>query len=466
MQLLLTHQKAGIAFVVTQWDQQEGAYLTWPPGGMKTRTTIEAVRLQAKRLNRPLKVLVLCPKVAKGVWAQELERWVSASRQVDVPVIFGDSALQRRADGTLWLITNYDQIINKTKEKVLAKWGADVLVLDEAHYCASISSARSRAVARLAKKIHYHLLLSGTPSDNPWGWYPQYRLIASPTDPVWSQQTYTAYKNRITLFAGPMMPWRDKNRGANGYDPEYLEVAKQAAARYSHVIDKSVLNLPEPVTTVVPITLSPSEMKAYEQMEHDLFVEFKDTDTVADAPSVLTKILRLQQITGGFVADTEHGIHRFGTSKLDACMELVEERVGAGQKVVIVARYREDCAALQKAMKVKYGTINGDTSDKDRADIMASFQTGSLMVVILQPRAGGVAISLSAASAMIIYSAEVSSIVMEQVIGRCWRPGQTGHLQILPLLVPHSVDSDLWGALQNKMEYTSLVKLLLAHLKG
>ena len=67
---------------------------------------------------------------------------------------------------------------------------------------------------------------------------------------------------------------------------------------------------------------------------------------------------------------------------------------------------------------------------------------------------------------MILYSTEPSSIVMEQVIGRCWRPGQTGHLQIMPLIVKGSVDETIWMALQNKMEYTSLVKLLLEHLRA
>ena len=458
---LRPHQKAALGKAAVNLKCGAGTYIAHPPGLGKTLDGIAFSELVQHIRGLPTKVLVLCPKVAKAIWAQELEKWIGPSN-LDGAVPWAAVTAHFR-EGLGFFITNYDQL-SKEHEKLLMKWAPDVLILDEMHYVKSPSSQRTRAVKRLAKRIPYRMGLSGTPSNSPLDWHAQMQILA-PQDPYW-QKTFTQFKLSMIIPTGPLQPWPDRKRGANGFWPEELDRAIAATKPYVHVVSKDVLNLPEPVTTVVPITLSPSEMKAYEQMEHDLFVEFKDTDTVADAPSVLTKILRLQQITGGFVADTEHGIHRFGTSKLDACMELVEERVGAGQKVVIVARYREDCAALQKAMKVKYGSINGDTSDKDRADIMASFQTGSLMVVILQPRAGGVAISLSAASAMIIYSAEVSSIVMEQVIGRCWRPGQTGHLQILPLLVPHSVDSDLWGALRNKMEYTSLVKLLLAHLKG
>ena len=408
------------------------------------------------------RVLVLCPKSVKAVWRDEIKKW-SAGEECPGP--FDEPWYISVCGAGDWRIANYDQIINKAHEKVLAAWGPDMLILDEAHRAKGIRTLRSLAGQRLAKNIPYRLALSGTPSHSPLDWLAQYRIL-DPTHPLWSQ-SFTRYRSRVAILGGPYGNW------VQGFDPTGMAEALEATRPVTHVASKDVLNLLEPIETIIPVELDKDERAAYDRMKKELFIEFANGD-LADATTVLTKILRLQQITSGFVSSTG-GIRRIGTSKIDACMELLEER--SQSQTVIACRFLEDIEALKARCGwttnedgsfntwKKPVVITGGVSEKSRYWAQRNFQDGRANIAIVQPKAGGVGIDLSAASTLILFSAELSTIVWEQMLGRVWRPGQKGAVQVLPLVAERSVDSLIYNGLKYKMEATGLVKLLLEYLK-
>lgn len=82
------------------------------------------------------------------------------------------------------------------------------------------------------------------------------------------------------------------------------------------------------------------------------------------------------------------------------------------------------------------------------------------MVLLLQYKAGGTALTLTKAKTLILYSLNPSTIDLRQMIGRVYRIGQTTNVQVLPLLAENTVDVRLWHGLKLNLEHVELARYL------
>lgn len=79
--------------------------------------------------------------------------------------------------------------------------------------------------------------------------------------------------------------------------------------------------------------------KLYKQFAKDSYMELSKGDVTA--ANILTKLLRLQQITGGFIkADEEtQKYEQISRAKIEALSDIIETAIEAGEKLVIMARF-------------------------------------------------------------------------------------------------------------------------------
>ena len=443
-----------------------GFYLQWKPGMGKS--------LGAIALHRQLKserTVIVCPVVAQGVWRREFAKWLPGLTISDT--VTPDAQV---------VITTYDRLKDPKASNVvqqrrtgsdrlhkLQAWNPELLILDEAQYIKSPSASRTRAMWKLAAASQYKLLLSGTPAHSPLDWWSQFRVIA-PHEDVF-RQTYSDYKQGVVVLQqGPngAYPMRGRN-GALVVKQDGFARLTNAMAPYVHAVPKSVLNLPEPVTTEVPVTLGPKERKAYTQMETMLRTELTDdlgNITEANATIVLTKIMRLTQIAAGHVTNEVGDTVDIGTAKLDAALGLLEER--EDEKIVIACRFKQDIinlgAALDKIGR-PWRKIDGSVSGTARTKAEDWFQKEEHNgVMLLQYQAGGVAITLTAASGMILYTLTPSVIQWEQTTSRIHRIGTTTNVQMLYLIAQQTQDEIMLAALQRGASTVDMCRLLLKYL--
>lgn len=443
-----------------------GFYLQWKPGMGKT---LGAIALH--RQLRSTRTVIVCPVVAQGVWRREFEKWLPGT------VISDDVTAEAQV-----VLTTYDKLKDPKATNVLHQrrtgaarlhrlqaWDPVLLILDEAQYIKG-RTARTRAMWKLAAACQYKLLLSGTPAHSPLDWWTQFRVVA-PHEPVF-QQPFDQFKAATVVLQsapnGGTYPLRGRGGQILVRNDGYGKLV-EAMAPYVHAVSKDVLQLPEPIVTDVPITLGPKERKAYTQMETMLRAELTDDIgqiTEANATIVLTKILRLTQIAAGHVTNEDGHSVDIGTSKLDAAMELLEER--EDDKVVIATRFRQDIKKLSAALddiKRPYKVIDGGTAAGARTRAEDWFQTEDHNgVVLINYRAGGVAITLTAATAMILYTLTPSVIDWEQTTSRIHRIGTTTNVQFLYLTAEQTQDEIMRIALQRGASAVDMARLLLRYL--
>jgi SNF2 family DNA or RNA helicase len=447
---LYPHQREGLRKALPALREYGGFYLVWDPGCGKTLAALLiAKKLEAQR------ILVVTVVPGVGVWPRQAKQWWGAKA-----IVLSRKGTVKRHSGTnvaTVAVTNYEQIRGKLGLPLvhkLCRWKPQLVIVDEGQMVKSPSAQNTKAMRTIINAARasggYVLFLSGTPAHNPLDWHPQYNMIA-PHDPMWGQ-TFTSYKSQIAIQS-PYHP------GIEGFRPAYKSSAIEAMQKYTHVASADELDLPEPIVTPVPFDLSRSEQRVYDEMEAHLEAEL-DAGGITDAPIVLTKYLRLHQITGGHTTDTDGQRVAVGTSKLDVLTALLEER--SNKKVVVACRFRweiEQICQYLSSTRRSYRVIQGGT--KDRSEIEQYFQTASEPVVlILQYKSGGTALTLTAASALIFYSFEPSVIAFRQMWGRVFRIGTTTHVQILPVLASGTIDESLWTGLNAGLDAVNLAKFI------
>lgn len=475
MGLLRPHQYEAVAHLLPALQTYDGAYLAHSPGCGKTLTTITLAKLLgAKRI-----VVVVGPVNALGVWRLELQKWwPGATYHVykgENTHVTGGWAQQPL--GPHFEIVNVQRLVDRElseKEKAehrkprttgkmllntLCRQKPDLLIFDECHYLANYT-AQTRAVWKLREASTKVLLLSGTPVHDIRGYRTQYRMIAR-TDPLWTA-TKKVYEDRVCKFKGPEGNWFD------GPKEGATEAIAQRVAPYTHWFKTADLSLPEPIYSEVPVSLYPEEQRAYAAMEKDFRAEL-DAGRFTSASTALVKAMRLHQLACGHATDdTGRDAFAHRSAKLDALLELLH----AGyRKIIVVCRFTAEVDhVVAEAVKfwpggpgqqINVARIDGNVKGPERENIIAAFQGHRVpKLLVMQPKSGGIAATLTAADAMIFYSFEPSHIVWEQTVGRVWRMGQTTHVQIISLVDDDQshVDRRLYDGLRAAMEDNDLAK--------
>ncbi len=429
----------------------KGFYFAHAVGTGKTLTLITAARLLGAK--HPM---VFTNVAGVGVWHRQIFQWWPKETR---PLV-GRGAVYVQDDPTLHIL-KYDSIaggLGKYLRNRVLEAKPDLIICDEAHRIKGPASLRTRAIQELARKLEVPLLLaSGTPTHSPLDWWSPMHLIA-PHIPIYGGR-FTQYKQQVAKLGGPNQNW------IIGFDKEQVKRVEVSIEPYVHIVDASVLGLPEPVFTIVPVKLGAQEQRMYDQMAKQAFVELS-LDVFSEASNVLAKHLRLQQITSGFLEGDNGTLYEFENSKLEALEDLLEER--SEEKVIVATRFAPDLARIVQRLqqgKRPWMFIDGGSSDQARTRVEDDFKKSKKPVVlVMQERAGGEAMDFTSCHHLIGYSLEPSNIAFEQWIGRIFRNGQQALCEIALLAGEGTTDEALYQGLLEHRDSYGLAALIAAHL--
>ena len=398
------------------------------------------------------RVLVVCPLSICGVWQEEFAKF--ANFPVQLVILNGTAAKKRQQieslqdDGTLQVIVvNYESSW-RLKEELL-KYDADLIIADEGHKLKSGMTAQSKGMHKLGDKARYKMLLTGTVITNhELDIFSQYRFV----NPDIFGKSFIPFRNRYFYMGGYEQHEAIFKKSMTG---EFLEKLHSIAFR---VTKDECLDLPEVTEEIRTVDLEPAAAKLYAQIEEESWAEMKESEVTA--ANVLTRILRLSQITGGFLNDDDGNVNAVSKTKLEALSDIIDGAVAAGEKLVIMARFRAELDAIQQMVEKKrlsYGVVRGGISD--RADQVSRFQNDSdCMIFIGQIQAAGMGLTLTSASTMVFYSCDYSMSNFDQAKSRIHRAGQKNNCLYIYLVVRNSIDGKVLKALRDKQ---NLAKMLV-----
>jgi len=182
---------------------------------------------------------------------------------------------------------------------------------------------------------------------------------------------------------------------------------------------------------------------------------------------VITQMVKLQQICGGYVVDDDGELHPVDSCKMDRLRKLLTTKIKF--PVVVFCKYTEERREIEylfRRLGISYKTIHGGIKDKKnkklRTEAQVAFQTGKVDGIICQVRAGGVGIDLFVARDGILYSTTFSWIDFDQLRKRIRRRGQVNPTRLFWLYAKDSIDEDIYSTIILKQ---SVTKKVFKHIK-
>lgn len=338
--------------------------------------------------------LVICPASVVINWARETEKFT----EIPAYTAHGsdrDTNIATWKDSGGLLIATYDGARLYADET----WRADALIADEAHLVKNEAAQRSQAVATIARRTDYVVLLSGTPMENRVSefvtlvGYLQPRLVS---EPGMNSLLASEFRTRIA--------------------PAYLRRNQQDVL--SELPDMS---------------------------EHRDWVEL----TPADQDNYRAAVAE-----GNFSLMRRAAWAAPESAKLTRLLEILEEARVNDRKVIIFSFFLSVLDALEaKLGEWSVGTIKGSVSVKDRqkmVDALGQAPGGS--VLLTQITAGGAGLNIQAASVVIFCEPQFKPTIEAQAIARAHRMGQTRTVDVYRLLGTDTVDERMLQILGHKSQ--------------
>ena len=418
-----------------------GFALLMEMGTGKTITSIAIVG-KAYLTGKIKRLLILAPKSIIAVWEDEFSKF--ADFPYSLSVLSGTSAKKVEQLKTILhkglevAVVNYDSV--PLTEKELTAWHPDFLICDESSKIKNPTAKMSKATYRIAKGCKYRLILTGTPiQNNPLDFFSQYKVL---DDSIFGKSFY-AFKNEYAVLGTYNQPigWRKL--------PELVKKAHSIAFR---VTKSEALDLPDMIDEIRPIALEDKAQKLYKSFVKESYMELSKGEVTAT--NILTRLLRLQQITGGFIRPDEESerYEQISSAKLNALEDVIDTAISENKKLVVIARFipeiKEICKMLDKK-KIKYAHICGDV--KDRAAEVDAFQNNpDCMIFVGQLQTVSMGLTLTAASTMVFYSLSYNFADYSQARARIHRIGQKNNCLYIHLVVKNTVDETVLKALEQK----------------
>jgi SNF2 family DNA or RNA helicase len=184
-------------------------------------------------------------------------------------------------------------------------------------------------------------------------------------------------------------------------------------------------------------------------------------DEPVSAPVVIAQLTRLQQFSDAFgTIDKEAGkmVLADPSTKLDAVMQILGS---TAEQVVIFSQFSQVIKLLGKRLekaKISHGLFIGDTPAQQRSQIISDFQSGKLKVFAGTIQAGGVGITLTAASTVVFIDRTWSPSLNRQAVDRLHRIGQKNAVQVIDIISRGTIDTKRHEEIDLKWEW---IKMLL-----
>ena len=401
------------------------------------------------------RVLVIAPASVVPVWPKEFDEY--ADFPVMCKTLLGSkkqrleniSGLKGCHNKKLCVAAvNYESVWRDGIFEALQDYDADLVVCDESQRIKTHDAKQSKAMHQLGDMARYKLILSGTPvQNNAIDIWSQYRFL----DRTVFGDSYYAFRGRYAVMGG------FNNKQIVGYKDLDGLIKKEHSIAF-RITKEEAVDLPEQTFEVRYVGMPAKERKLYEKIRKDSITELESGGKVT-AATVLTKLLRLQQLAGGFlVKDGADKPEKVSTAKLDALKDIIIDYVvEGGRKLVVFARFIPEVDAILKlAEKIlpknrKAVALYGGIKKNERGGIVGQFQTDPDTVLFVgQIDTAGTGITLTAADTCVYYSKNFNYATYEQSLSRIHRIGQVNRCTYIDLVVGDSVDEKINIALMKK----------------
>ena len=423
-------------------------------GTGKTKVAIDnaAYLYQAQKIDY---VFVIAPNSVYQNWKKEIDIHCPEETNIYIWKVSKDKTFKMDPNKLTFVLMNVEALSHssgkKWLESKLQKHGMrSMIILDESTSIKNLKASRTKAIIKIGQLARFKRILTGSP------------ITKSPLD-LFSQCAFLdkkllGYEN-FTVFKSKYAVMYSIERG--GYSiqiPKYyvnLEELEFKLKNFSYrVRKKDCLDLPEKMYVQRYVDMPEEQRQAYDRLKITAMTIMQDEEVSYN--NKLTELLKLQQVTNGFVKTDEGNIVDFKTNaKLKELMSIIEE---TQDKCIIWANYVHNIESIKSKLAETYGTdsvvsIYGKDSVEDRNQAVENFQNkDEYRFLVGNPTVGGYGLTLTAAKYVIYFSNSYNLEVRQQSEDRAHRIGQKSQVTYIDIICRDTIDQMVLHNLENKIE--------------
>lgn len=370
--------------------------------------------------------LIVAPTSLVGNWLAEAKRFTP---QLKVLIYHGS---ERHHDnfGDYDLVVSTYGLIQRDKEKFIT-YSFYYLILDEAQF---IKNARTKTT-QIIQQLHatHRLCLTGTPLENHLGelWSLFHFLMPGLLGDA---------KQFRLWFRTPIEKYADQVRReilTKRVQPFILRRTKNQVAR----------ELPPKTEMTHSIEIVGTQRDLYEAIR--MIMEKKVRDAIAKQGLgkshilLLDALLKLRQVCCDprLLSLPEASIAHGTSAKLEALMELLDNLIGEGRRVLVFSQFTSMLQLIEEELRKRQYDYLKLTGQTQRRQVMVDkFQEGNTPVFLISLKAGGTGLNLTRADTVIHYDPWWNPAVEAQATDRTHRIGQENPVFVYKLITSGTVE--------------------------
>lgn len=342
-------------------------------------------------------VLIIAPGSLLENWRREIARFAPG---LSVLKHHGAGRTGRPADfdGFDVIVTSYDNAVRDQSMFLMVEWAA--VVLDEAQYIRNPDAKRTRSVKRLSRKAG--IAVTGTPVEN--------RLLD-----LWSIMDFV-----LPGYLGTLAEF-ERHFGEDQDGAVALEPFVSPVLLRRRVADVAT-DLPERIDIPQVIELDDDEARRYDEIRQEITAQYGQAATLV-ALTALRQFCAHPALLDGASSNPAT------FSKFRRFDDILAEIFARDEKAIIFTSYNgmSDIirAHLGRTYGVFTGAIDGRLAIPERQPLIDQFsETKGAAALVLNPRAGGAGLNITAANHVIHYNLEWNPALEDQASARAYRRGQ------------------------------------------
>lgn len=413
------------------------------------------------------KWLVVCPLILiENAWIPDAAEFIPEIKIVSCHASTPAKRIERiNSDANIY-VTNTESFV-KYREH-FDKLHLTGCIIDESSDMKSPKSKVSKELVDFAQTLKRFYLLSGTPAPNG---EQEYYMQLKAVDYYGIQQSYTQFKEHYFVNMS--------------YNPQFEKLALRPDKKdelfslirqYALYVDKEdVLTTPGRTFHEVEFEMPPELKKHYNKLKNELYIELGDGLQIT-APSTAAKLNKLNQVTSGFVIDTQAvkenkfynedrtELYNLSGYRFAKLIDLLGE-IG-DEQVLIWANYKAEFKIIREALGDTCRCVYGETSITEKNEAIRLFKEGKIQYLIANPASADKGLTLTNAHISIYFSLNWSYELFKQSMERIYGDikKQPKHCDYYVMIAKGTIDRVLYSdVLQGKGRASYAV---LNHLKG
>jgi SNF2 family DNA or RNA helicase len=404
----------------------------------KTVQTLAHLQYEKEQGRLKSATLIVAPTSLVGNWMAEAKRFTP---ELTVLVYHGSERHQDNFDDFDLVISTYG-LIHRDKEKFI-NYSFYYLILDEAQFIKNARTKTTQIIQQL--KAAHRLCLTGTPLENHLG-------------ELWSLFHFLTpgllgdAKQFRLWFRTPIEKHADLDRRellAQRVKPFMLRRTKNQVAS----------ELPPKTEMIRTIEIEGPQRDLYEAIR--MSMEKKVRDAIAKQglgkshTLLLDALLKLRQVCCDprLLSLPEATIAHGTSSKLEALMELLDNLVEEGRRVLVFSQFTSMLKLIEEQLVAKqyeYLKLTGQT--QNRQALVEQFQEGKTPIFLISLKAGGTGLNLTRADTVIHYDPWWNPAVEDQATDRTHRIGQENPVFVYKLITSGTVEEAILGMQERKRQ--------------